>query len=115
MLIAWMTIFMHNVIPHNHVEDTLTGCHDIVHTTSSEKNDCGKSDRYESLPGEEMVCHASAFLYHNFSHENLITCSPQELNLNPLRIADTIVPCEDQSYYSDHPGGSLLFRAPPSA
>jgi len=115
MLIAWMTIFMHNVIPHNHVEDIPSGCHDIVHATATDKNDCGKSDRIVNIPGEITVCHFSAFLFHNINHENLIAGSSQELILDPLRIGDTIFPCEDQSYISDNSGGSLLFRAPPTA
>jgi hypothetical protein len=113
ILIAWMTIFIHNVIPHNHIEDNFTCCSNIVHKSVGNNNDQITTARLLSQPEEQTVCHASGLLFHNLSQENLATCLPQQINLTPLRIADRIIPFEDQSYFSDHYRGSTPFRAPP--
>jgi hypothetical protein len=113
MLVAWMMIFMHNIIPHNHIDDNITGCHDVIQKTAPDNNKSDVTKGFTNQPCDVTVCHISGFLFHNFNQENLLNGTSQELNLNPLRIADPVIACENQSYISDHPEGTFLFRAPP--
>lgn len=115
MLLAWLTIFAHNVIPHNHIEDNMAICHSLVHNTPSDCNNAGSKENYLNQPGDITVCHISNLLFHSFNQENFIAWTTNDINLSPLRIADKILPVENQSYFSDHFGACFLFRAPPAA
>jgi hypothetical protein len=114
ILIAWMTIFMHNVIPHNHIEECLAVCQGTNDRSAGDSHVAAGITQLGSQSSESTVCHASSLLFHNLSQENLVTRASEELIPEPNIMAAIIFPVGEQSYFSNHPENSLLFRAPPA-
>jgi len=74
MLLSWMVIFLHGVIPHNHNSSHKPGCHHIVHASASghdHHSECNHTDdkiAYLSnshADESETICHFSAKLFQN--------------------------------------------------
>lgn len=114
ILVAWLAIFMHNAIPHHHINENTEGCHELIHNTGEGNNDSGMSFSLTSQPSETKVCHISGFLFHSFNPENLIVHPVKDLNFSPELIKNIFITNTDQSFLPEHLNGSVSFRAPPS-
>jgi hypothetical protein len=115
ILLAWLAIFVHNTIPHHHIFENVSGCHELIHNSVGGTDDTGKSSMFVSLPSEIHVCHISGFLFHSFNPENLITHPLKNIIFSCEVLKSPVVINTDQSYVSDHFHGSTSFRAPPPA
>lgn len=112
---AWMTIFAHNVIPHNHIHENVTGCRELLHKTNPADYDHDGTQKYKSQPEDINVCHISGFLYHQFSQDNFWFENDRDFILNLSNIAEFILHTYKQEFVSDHTIGSTSLRAPPVA
>jgi len=113
LLLAWLVIFSHGIIPHHHVDELIPECHSVFHTVSA---DCGKGENpgtYKNTPSEETVCHYSGFIFGHQGSDNQLLISegilfiglsgpPASANLNTTLFFRT----------DPHTGISFL-RAPP--
>jgi hypothetical protein len=115
ILLAWLAIFLHNTIPHNHIYENISGCHELIHDSAAGTDNTGKSSLLVSLPSEIHVCHISGFLFHSFNPDNLITHPLKNIIFCSGALKSPVVLYTDQSYVSDHFHGSISFRAPPAA
>jgi hypothetical protein len=115
IMLAWVVIFMHSVIPHNHLLENNTGCRELFHGIVTGDNDCDSTSKLESQPGESIVCHFSNFLFNQFSQDNLIIQSNKESHFYPVLLTGSIFvhPSEPYIYRSYH--GTSSLRAPPAA
>lgn len=112
---AWMMIFAHSIIPHNHPAEDITGCHELFHKTAPDENDCNGLSSFESQPEDIKVCHISGFLFHQFSQDNFYFKYTWDNVINPVSIAKSFLHSFKQDFVSDHSVGSTSLRAPPVA
>jgi hypothetical protein len=75
LLLAWLVIFAHGVIPHHHVDELIPECHSVFHRVSA---DIGKDENpgaYKNTPSEETVCHYSGFIFGHLGSDNQVLIS----------------------------------------
>jgi hypothetical protein len=113
-LIAWLTIFAHNVIPHNHADENFSVCNELSHNLVPCPSDEDKSIKFDNVHSDQEVCHLSNFLFHNFSPEAFLAYSQRKINFNPECKGTKIFSGGDHSYISDHLKGTTCLRAPPA-
>jgi hypothetical protein len=113
-LIAWATIFAHNVIPHNHIYENFSGCNELMHGNVSCSDDADRSSRLYNEHSDSKVCHLSNFLFHNLSPEAFLAYSFRDMNFNPESQGTKIYSGGDHSCISDHLKGTTCLRAPPA-
>lgn len=114
-LIAWATIFAHNVIPHNHVYDNTSSPNELTHNISSFSTDGDRTFKPGNEHSGSEACHLLNFLFHNLSPEAFLTFSFRDINFNPESQGTKIIADGDHSCISDHLKGSTCLRAPPVA
>ncbi len=112
---AWMLIFAHNIIPHNHLNENVTGCYELVHKTNPDENDCSGLHKIKSQPEDISVCHISSFLYQQFGQDNFYFGNDRIDILNPSNIEEVLFHTYKQEFVSDQTIGSTSLRAPPVA
>ncbi len=88
LLLAWFVIFAHGIIPHNHLDNPCSDCHNILHTEGVENASSDRPMDYHSLPAEKTVCHYSGFIFYELSSDNLINASDRAVIINPPGCAD---------------------------
>ena len=115
LLMAWMMIFAHNVIPHNHPEDCVAGCHELVHGTNPDRNDTGTLPIYRGQSEDINVCHISNLLFQQISQDNFFFRYDIELGLDPSVFSEQLPFLYTQEFISDPVIGSTSLRAPPVA
>jgi hypothetical protein len=113
-LIAWATIFAHNVIPHNHANETFSCCNELSHNLSSNSSDGDGTFKFDSEHSDSKVCHLLNLLFHNLSPEAFLAYSWRDINFNPESHCTKILVDGDHSFISDHLKGSTCLRAPPA-
>lgn len=72
---AWLVIFAHSVIPHDHVHDEYAELKSLIHSFSQPTGNLG-SDVLTGIPGNdhENVCHFTENLFHQINYDvQLIT------------------------------------------
>jgi hypothetical protein len=112
---AWIMIFAHNIIPHNHPSENISGCHELVHKTNPDENDSNGLHKYKSQPEDIKVCHISSFLFQQFSQDNFYFGYDRDFSLDPSVIAEDYLFTYEQEFFSDPSVGSTTLRAPPVA
>jgi hypothetical protein len=115
LLLAWIVIFAHNVIPHNHSDEYTTCSHQIINCNDDRSNLAERTVTIQNRPAGDTVCHLSNLLFHSFNPENLFNCSLKKVDFIPCSHAEKIVITNSNSDYSENSPGISLFRAPPSA
>jgi len=115
LLTAWMMIFAHNVVPHNHQDDCTIGCNQLVHKISPDENGFSNLYKFRSQPEEVRVCHISGFLFQQFSPDNSYFVDESEPGLSPSVISKDNLPPYNQVFVSEPATGSSSLRAPPVA
>lgn len=115
VFLAWLMIFMHNVIPHKHLEESAAGCHELFHHTSPNGNNSDLGLKLINEPVDVNVCHISNFLFHSFSPDNLIVHLFKDINADLVFMTDRIPNCTEPFFFSYHCQSTISLRAPPSA
>ena len=113
-LIAWATIFAHNVIPHNHADENFSVCDELSHNSVPCQSDRDISIIIDNVHSDQKVCHLSNFLFHNLSPEAFPAYSQRDINFNPDSKGTNIFSERDHSCISDHLKGTTCLRAPPT-
>ncbi len=114
LLIAWLLIFIHGVIPHHHLEN-LNGCHELFHNekTSSHEND--RSVKFVSSASDVRICHASGLLYHQSHDSNFLFHSIKNGAICVGIETEQYLTASDQAISYFCYGESVQLRAPPAA
>jgi len=115
MLLAWLMIFTHNIIPHNHAIENQTGCHELVHGSHTAGNDCNGPLKFKSLPEEVKVCHLTTFLFHQFNHDTIICRTHTDSDITPVTLSGYATENTLLIAISDYYYGKTSLRAPPIA
>jgi hypothetical protein len=115
IFLAWMMIFSHNIIPHNHPNDNITGCHDLIHGTNPAEDDCNGPLKFKSQPDDINVCHISNFLYHQFSEDSFLHHVYVTSGCSTIHLAGSYLFKSEEPFIRDVYNGSVSFRAPPAA
>jgi hypothetical protein len=115
VFLAWMVIFAHSIIPHNHLQDDINCCSELIHQTANGLNSCDFSLKYENLPEETNVCHFSNLLFNHFGQDNLIITTNREPYYYPGFTSLSVIIHSPDNYFSEPYFGATSLRAPPSA
>jgi hypothetical protein len=115
ILLAWLTIFAHGAIPHNHDYLNIAYCKELIHISFHKINESGQQCEIINQSKDDNVCHASGLLFGNFNHDNIIVHYTHEFLFNSNPLIDQVISVTDQSFVSDHFHGTTSFRAPPAA
>lgn len=114
---AWLVIFLHSAIPHNHTDDLCSSNYEIVHSDCPDIHDFCEDDGclLTHSDSESKVCHFStnpflkaAIDYHFLSYSYSYILSPEE------SFVSYIICCESD-ILTPPLSGSLTLRGPPSA
>ena len=78
LCLAWLIIFLHDVIPHNHNDHQGEGCHTLIHATESNEAADGTTRNISHSHHHESsrVCHFSTNLFTKHSLENIAAVLP---------------------------------------
>jgi hypothetical protein len=112
-MLAWAIIFMHSIIPHNHVDDSVKGCSTLIHNVSSCGADENQSLKVEKEHSDQRICHLANSIFSSHNSEIFLAYSFRDLKF----ISDS--PCFEIntglhfSYISKHLRGTEFLRAPP--
>jgi len=115
LLLAWLIIFTHGIIPHNHSDEALIPADATNHQSSCELSNFSKSLVIRNTPAEEKVCHLLNILFQNFNPENLCTHFSKESVLLAVCSSGKIYIHFSDSLVSASCRSTALFRAPPVA
>jgi hypothetical protein len=113
-LIAWATIFAHNLIPHNHADASLTLCSGLIHFHGTLQSEGDRSTKLNNEHSDSKVCHFSNFLYQNLSPEVLLAGSCRDINFNPENQGAKFYSDGEHFYITDHLKDNPCLRAPPA-
>lgn len=109
ILLSWLMIFAHNIIPHNHHEDNLIQlCRHI---------DDGKelAEKYQNRCDDAALCRISSLLYHQLSQDNLIIQIRKENYFCPDQQKGQTICNKKYFFYKSSYYTSASLRAPPAA
>lgn len=112
-LLAWLVIFAHSIVPHNHFEENKAGCHELFHGASAGHEDNNHNQEYKNQPESEITCHFSAFLFNKFDQENLIIITQKVSIFSLPLLTGNINPSTPEFCFSEPYYGTSLLRAPP--
>jgi hypothetical protein len=114
-LLAWTMMFGHGIIPHTHSLVCNTSCHKLLHKTDSNKSDHDTELKFRSHPEEVNVCHINIFLYHNYSHDNLLCELNHNTYLPALNLTGFTYGNNINFKFSGSPEKIPPLRAPPAS
>jgi hypothetical protein len=86
LMAAWLVIFLHDAIPHNHDSSPEHKCHSLIHSTTSGHNNSTDGEGVDaddkvSIPdilhrthnhGHSVICHFSSGLYRSHGVESVV-------------------------------------------
>jgi hypothetical protein len=113
LLLAWFVIFLHGVIPHNHLDNPYSDCHSILHSEAAENSRADRAPNFQTLPSEKTVCHYSGFIFSQLSSDNLIFTYDRSAFINPPEVLASNIFSVTVLFISDPNPGISALRAPP--
>jgi hypothetical protein len=113
MILAWLMIFAHSVIPHVHRDECMTGYHEYVQKISHEISGTGVLMSVKTRPHDEKVCHVTNFILGQMSQDIPLYHSRKEISLIPVIIPGLKRYNKQIIYIPEHFFSSSLLRAPP--
>lgn len=113
LLLSWVVIFAHSIVPHNHHEADAAGCYNLVHSHSSEENQSDNIIRIVELPCEENVCHLNGFEYFQLNTDNLFILNDKASQAYTCEIPYRTSFQGSAGFVSDPHLGKPALRAPP--
>jgi hypothetical protein len=115
IFLAWLVIFAHSIIPHNHVSDNFEGCQELIHEISSSNDNCDGHLEFENLPEETSVCHLSGLLFQQFNQDNIFISTEREDHYYPVILIGSVKVIKSELFLLRPYYGSSSLRAPPAA
>jgi len=113
LLLSWVVIFAHSIVPHNHHEADAAVCHNFVHSHSSVDNQTDNILRIEDLPCGENVCHLNGFEYFQLNSDNLFLLHDKTSSENIYELSVRISIQRSFEFVSYPHLGKPALRAPP--
>ena len=113
LIVAWSAIFLHGVVPHNHIEGSSTGCQNFFHYTNLEKGLVDRTIRFGNNPSEKSGCTWSGYIYHNVNSENLLIFSEQSMLISSPEVYNSKACHSSVLFITDPHKGISSLRAPP--
>jgi hypothetical protein len=113
LLLSWVVIFAHSVVPHNHHETDAAFCQNLVHSHSSDVNQTDNIVRIENLPCAEKVCHLNGFEYFQLNTDNLFLINDKSSQAYTCEIYASTSFRRSPEFVSDPHLGKPDLRAPP--
>jgi len=122
MMIAWLVIFLHAVIPHNHHDQQQPDCQSICHHQNS--NITKESEVKKSMVSvlkpmaekhESQICHFSTDLKHETSPDTFFFNADVVFIIHPATRIISTKNIYDQWAATDHQFRLKPLRAPPLA
>ncbi len=114
VFIAWLVIFTHSIIPHNHPQDNNNSCYQLFHEATPDENGCDIASKFESRPDEVNVCRFSNFLFNQLNQDNLMISNNRGPHYYPVFLALSASTYNEGNYISQPYYGTAPLRAPPS-
>ncbi|MFN8211863.1 MAG: hypothetical protein U0T33_12980 [Bacteroidales bacterium] len=115
LLVAWMVIFTHSIIPHSHADECLADHGEAIHSISTAQVSHDNSVKISSKPAEEKVCHLLNQVFQSFNPENSIPISEGSISFVPAFKPGKIYVVLSNSFSSSYTVSSEPFRGPPAA
>lgn len=119
MMMAWVVIFLHAVIPHNHQDHKQPGCQELCQSHNG-NDDYGKDHKYELaviLPladsHESNICHFSTELKNEKSFNSFFINEPVYFISQTNEGISGITMSTHEALVSGHLMNALFLRAPP--
>ncbi|MBN2664873.1 MAG: hypothetical protein JXR67_00065 [Bacteroidales bacterium] len=109
IILSWLLIMAHNMIPHNHQESNLCLLNGHSHTGVL------LNDEYHSQGDDHEACRISSILYHQITQDNLFIESSSDNYSFPESREELITANNNHSLCSKICCGSVSLRAPPAA
>jgi hypothetical protein len=114
LLLAWVVIFAHSVIPHNHIDENFQGCKEPVHNLFSFSHVEDRSLRLDNEHSDLKTCNLLNSFFHTFNPETFLAFSYRDTGFSTSCPGTSIITDNDYSYFSDHLKGTDFLRAPPA-
>lgn len=111
LLISWLLIFAHEIIPHNHFDSG--SCHPtgLIHT--ERHHDVSGHDSFRKLCEDYSSCGISGLIFQKFSNDEyfiLTNCKTYSFfAIPPTRIEVHFT----QNNFTEDPSGTIPLRGPP--
>ncbi|MDP4224139.1 MAG: hypothetical protein Q8868_12580 [Bacteroidota bacterium] len=115
LLIAWMMIFLHGIIPHNHADEYLGLCNGRFHYCDTGFHQAPDVNNTIGEQSDTSICHISNLLFNSLNDDHLILHLCKVVIVSPEVTGSPVKSITDQSYVSDLYHGTTSFRAPPLA
>jgi len=115
IFIAWLIIFAHSVIPHNHLLDSFKGHYAPFHEFAEGADNCNMPSNFERQPEETKVCHFSNFLFKQFNQDNVLISATSEAHFYYAGLSVSIHINRTEPFLIRPYYGSSSLRAPPAA
>lgn len=109
IILSWLVITAHNIIPHNHHENDFCILKGHSHTAAV------LYDEYHSHCEDHDICRISGLLFHKFSQDNLIIENKKNDLLVPDLRTELIPDYNKHIQYRDSYYTSASLRAPPAS
>jgi len=109
IILSWLMIMAHNIIPHNHHENDFCKLNEHFRTQGI------LNDEFHTQGNHYEVCRIAGLLFHQLSHDDLF---PEKNNNEYLFSAlreDIITDNNKHFFYSHRFSASVSLRAPPAA
>jgi hypothetical protein len=114
MLLAWLMIFAHSVIPHNHIDD-LTGSHQVICKDDPLAHDQDGKLKITNQPENDTVCHIAGLLFSQLNQDNILFHSEKVYKLYQVSLSGHISRNCKHTFIQDVLYDAVSLRAPPSA
>ncbi|HLN56276.1 MAG TPA: hypothetical protein VK207_09800 [Bacteroidales bacterium] len=111
IFLAWAMIFVHGIIPHNHIDADVRECPGYVHN----HHESNQSTEYRELCKDFESCGLSNILFQKFSSDDNPLITERQTAPDLYIIAESYVIAHDQDIPSGIHPYSVLLRAPPVA
>ena len=115
IFLAWIVIFAHSIIPHNHLSDNFEGCHELIHEVNAGNSSCDIHFHFNKLPEEVGVCHFSNFLFNQLGQDQVLFSTIRKDYFVPVVLTDSVLVNKSELFLFRPYYGSSSLRAPPAA
>jgi hypothetical protein len=113
LLLAWLVIFVHGVIPHHHVDEDFSDCQNILQPAYQDVGHDNQADTYKRLPAEETVCHYSGLIFSHLNSDDQVFFSEAPIFLCPVGFFTQEIITTNFLIENDPQTGISFLRAPP--
>jgi len=108
IILSWLLIMAHNMIPHNHQESDLSILNGHSHAGVI------LNEEYHSHGEDHDACRISGFLFHQLNQDNLFIEKNSNVFSGNVLLKELITDNNNRFFYHNVYYGSVSLRAPPA-